>query len=109
MNPPYGTIEDEDGKKTSQAAAFCRKMIEEYEAGNVKEAIILVNSLHSQAWQAPLYDYVVCFVDHRIKFVSGDGEENKNPTMQNILVYLGTELQRFADVFSKFGYVMRKV
>jgi hypothetical protein len=68
-----------------------------------------VNSLHSQSWQAALYDYPICFVDHRIQFVSGDGEKNKNPTFQNIFVYMGPEPGKFAAVFSRFGYVMKRM
>jgi hypothetical protein len=105
MNPPYGKA-DEGG---SLAAAFCNKAISEYEAGNIDAGIILVNSLHSQAWQAPLYQYVVCFVDHRIQFISGDGEQNKNPTFQNIFIYLGAESEQFARTFSRLGYVMRSI
>jgi hypothetical protein len=104
LNPPYGLIDGE-----SLASAFCNKAVVEFAAGNVVECIILVNSLHSQKWQAPLYDHLICFVDHRIKFVSGDGEENKNPTFQNVFVYLGDREHRFAEVFSRLGYVMRKV
>lgn len=105
VNPPYG----KSSEYGSLAGAFCNKAMAEYETGNVQACIILVNSVHSQNWQAPLYDYTVCFVDHRIQFVSSDGEENKNPTFQNIFVYLGQNEQRFANAFAKFGYVMRKL
>ncbi len=101
VNPPYGV---ESGQ--SLAGQFCAKAIEEHAVGNASEVIILVNSVHSQKWQAPLYDYTVCFVDHRIKFVNGDSGENENPTFQNIFVYLGPRKEEFATVFSKFGYVM---
>jgi hypothetical protein len=105
MNPPYGT---ESGE--SVAGLFCQKAIEEYKKGNVTEAIILVNSSHSQKWQQPLYEFPICFVDHRIAFIaSGDGEPNKNPTFQNIFIYLGGNKEKFADEFSVFGYVMEKV
>ena len=105
VNPPYGKNEEYG----SLASAFCNKAMSEYESGSVSACIILVNSVHSQNWQAALYDYVVCFVDHRIQFISGDGEENRNPTFQNIFVYLGREEQRFAAAFKSFGYVMRKL
>jgi ParB family chromosome partitioning protein len=104
LNPPYGTVDGE-----SLAGLFCAKAVSEYESGNVEEAVILVNSSHSQRWQAPLYDYAVCFVDHRIKFVSGDGEQNENPTFQNIFVYLGKDRAKFGRAFSRFGYVMERV
>jgi len=104
MNPPYGKTDNND----SLAGAFCQKAIAQYEAGCIDACIILVNSLHSQTWQAPLYDYSVCFVNHRIQFISGDGEKNKNPTFQNIFVYLGPDEAKFATEFAKFGYVMKK-
>ncbi len=104
VNPPYGI---ESGQ--SLAGQFCCKAIEEHAAGNASEVIILVNSVHSQKWQAPLYDYAVCLVNHRIKFVNGDGGENENPTFQNIFIYLGPRKEDFAAIFSKFGYVMEKV
>jgi hypothetical protein len=105
MNPPYGRTPEH----RSLAAAFCNKALAEFDAGNIEAGIILVNSLHSQTWQAPLYNYAVCFVDHRIHFVSADGEENEAPTFQNVFVYLGTDLMKFAEVFSRFGYVMRRI
>ena len=104
VNPPYGI---ENGQ--SVAGQFCAKAIEEHATGNASEIIILVNSVHSQKWQAPLYDYAVCLVDHRIKFVNGDGGENENPTFQNIFIYLGPRKEDFAVAFSKFGYVMEKI
>jgi hypothetical protein len=106
MNPPYGKLED----GSSLAALFCDKAINEYQEDRVKAAIILVNSMHSQRWQSPLYSYPICFVDHRIKFVVGDGTaENKSPTFQNMFVYLGRDTQRFADVFDQFGFTMSKI
>jgi hypothetical protein len=104
LNPPYGRLNGD-----SLAGLFCDKAIAEYELGNTEQTIILINSVHSQNWQACLYEYPVCFVDHRIQFVSGDGEENKNPTFQNIFVYLGKNKQKFAEVFSEWGYVMEKI
>jgi hypothetical protein len=105
MNPPYGTT----AHGGSLAAEFCNKAIDEFRAGRVEACIILVNSVHSQSWQAPLFEYPFCLVDHRIQFVSADGEENKNPTFQNMFVYLGRDVGKFAEVFSRFGYVARKI
>jgi hypothetical protein len=105
VNPPYGRTPEGN----SLAAAFCVKAIEQFKVGNIEAGIILVNSLHSQSWQTPLYEHSVCFVNHRIHFVSGDGEENENPTFQNIFVYLGHEQKKFAEVFGRIGYVMGKV
>lgn len=105
LNPPYGRTESGD----SLAGAFCVKAIEQFEGGKIDAGVILVNSLHSQSWQAPLYEFPVCFVDHRIQFVSGDGELNKNPTFQNIFVYLGRDVSKFAAIFGRLGYVMKRI
>lgn len=112
LNPPYGVEKIEiDGvqRRVSLASAFCYRAIDQYERRNIDACIMLVNSLHSQTWQRPLYDFPICFVDHRIQFVSGDGEANENPTFQNIFVYLGTDEIKFASVFTRFGYVMRRI
>jgi phage N-6-adenine-methyltransferase len=105
LNPPYGRLPDGG----SLAAEFCNKAVDEFRAERVEACIILVNSLHSQSWQAPLFEYPICLVDHRIQFISADGEENKNPTFQNMFVYLGRDVGKFADLFSRFGYVVSKI
>jgi DNA N-6-adenine-methyltransferase (Dam) len=105
LNPPYGL----DENKNSLAGEFCKKAIYEYQIGNATAGIILVNSLHSQSWQAPLYRFPVCFVDHRIKFMSDDGRQNENPTFQNIFIYLGPNVGGFALTFARFGYVMQRL
>lgn len=101
LNPPYGTDKGE-----SVAGRFCNKAIAEYEAGRLEQCVILVNSVHSQKWQKPLYAFPVCFVDHRISFVNAEGEGNENPTFQNVFVYLGPDRDAFAQAFNAFGYVM---
>lgn len=104
LNPPYG----KDGQE-SMAGKFCRYAIHQHEIGNLEACVILVNSVHSQRWQAPLYDWPVCFVDHRIQFVNGEGLENKSPTFQNIFVYVGGDVLGFVEHFSPFGYVMGRI
>jgi hypothetical protein len=105
LNPPYGRTLGGG----SLAGEFCNKAIDEFMAGHLDACIILVNSVHSQPWQKPLYEYPVCLVNHRIQFVSADGEENENPTFQNIFVYLGDDVAGFARVFERFGYCVRKI
>ena len=104
LNPPYGI-----DKGQSRAGKFCLKAIAEYQTKRVSECIILVNSVHAQGWQRPLYDYPVCFVDHRISFVDAEGEINPNPTFMNMFVYLGENVRAFALEFARHGYVMERV
>ena len=58
LNPPYGDI----GPK------FVAKLIKAYEAGDVQEAILLVNNATETKWFRPLFEQTICFSDHRVKF-----------------------------------------
>jgi hypothetical protein len=103
LNPPYGI---EDGE--SNQARWSRRLIQEYEAGNVREAILLVNAVTGNGWFAPLKDYPICFPDARIRFYNADTEAGQ-PTHGNALVYLGPNIAEFVRVFSQFGAVMARL
>lgn len=103
MNPPYGTHDGE-----SNQARWSRRLIEEYRAGNVSEAIMLVNAVTGNAWFAPLKDFPICFPDGRIRFYNADTEAGQ-PTHGNALVYFGPNVARFVKVFSQFGAVMARL
>jgi hypothetical protein len=104
LNPPYGF--NDDGE--SNQAIWSKRLIEQYQLGITKEAILLVNASTASQWFKPLWDYPICFTDHRIKFYSS--EENSNqPTKDNCFVYFGKQLEKFVQVFSKFGSIVGKV
>jgi hypothetical protein len=93
LNPPYGKL-----KGKSQAGVWLQKLISEYKSGNVREAILLVNASTSESWFQSLYDYPICFTNHRIPFWSQDGK-GKAPTKGNVFTYFGKNVDRFASVF----------
>lgn len=110
-NPPYG-------KATK---LWIQKIITEFELGNIKEAILLVNANTSSKWFSSLWNYALCFTDHRIKFISGEEaiQQNKlilpgieykprkhQPTSGNVFVYFGDNQFRFKKIFEKFGNVV---
>lgn len=98
LNPPYGGL----------SGPFTAKLIEEYEAGAVLEAILLVNANSTDtAWFAPLWDHVLCFTDHRIDFQSPTGAKN-NSTHGSVFVYLGRDCPRFFEHFGQFGAVVSR-
>lgn len=103
LNPPYGTHEGE-----SNQARWSRRLIDAYRAGNVSEAILLVNAVPGNAWFAPLKDFPICFPDGRIRFYNADTEAGQ-PTHSNALIYLGPNVARFVKVFSRFGAVMARL
>jgi hypothetical protein len=96
-NPPYGDL----GPK------FVAKLIDEYENGEVSEAVLLVNPRTDAAWFQNLFDYTLCFTDHRIKFWK-DGGSSDSPTQGSVFVYLGMNKDKFSEVFGQFGAVVAK-
>jgi len=103
LNPPYGR--DEGG---SNQEAWSRRLIEQFEAGITKEAVLLVNANTEAKWFQPLYDYTICFTNHRIRFYNTQGTPNQ-PTQGNAFIYFGHQKERFTELFSTFGVVIRRI
>jgi len=98
LNPPYGGAQ----------AQFSAKLRAEYEDSRVSEGILLVNAAATDTeWFQPLWDYLLCFTDHRISFVSGNGQQKGN-TSGSVFVYFGQNQQRFAEIFNEFGTVVAR-
>ena len=102
LNPPYGI----DGKRSNQSR-WTQRLIEQYQAGITRQAVLLVNSKTSERWFQPLYEYPICFTDHRIRFYSPGRAEQ--PTTGNALVYLGPSVDTFVQVFRQFGRIVRTI
>jgi len=97
-NPPYGGL----------SGPFAAKLVEEYRTGNVDEAILLVNANSTDTqWFQPLWDYVLCFTDHRINFIAPQGSASGS-THGSVFVYLGSDADVFASVFGQFGAVVAR-
>ena len=103
LNPPYGRTAGE-----SNQAMWSKRLVAEYQAGNVAEAILLVNAATGNGWFTPLKDFPICFPDDRIHFYNSETEASQ-PTQSNALVYFGDRAARFVQVFSCFGAAMAKV
>lgn len=104
LNPPYGLDDNGD----SNVATWVAKLISEFNGGKVKEAILLVNATPERKWFQPLWQYPVCFTDHRIQFYNANGQSNQ-PTQGNAFVYLGPHKLTFAAVFADFGTVVSRM
>jgi ParB family chromosome partitioning protein len=102
LNPPF-----------SNPAPFTTKLIEEYEAGRTKAAILLVNNGTETKWgQALLRRYPVCFVGahdgygSRISFWKNDPDEPRTGNRYaQMIFYMGQTPDTFAEVFSQFGVI----
>lgn len=103
LNPPYSRRDGE-----SNQSLWSARLLFDYQQGNVKEAVLLVNAVPAERWWRPLWDFPVCFPDHRIRFYSPDGEP-QSPTHSNAFVYLGPQIDRFIDLFSAVGVVVGRL
>ncbi len=109
LNPPYGFTWDHgpDYGRSNQEL-WSRKLRERYEIDlTVTEAILLVNSATEAKWFQPLYNYLICFTDHRIRFYNTQGGSSQ-PTQGNALVYFGKQRKQFIKLFSRFGTVIER-
>ena len=102
LNPPYGR----DGGDSNQAL-WSARLIKAYCEGDVTEAVLLINAVTDRHWFQPLWDFPICFTDHRIRFYDQNGEAG-SPTHGNAFVYLGKQTTRFVELFSPFGVVVQR-
>lgn len=98
MNPPYA------GELIPRFAA---KMKQHVMAGDVTEAVILVNNATETGWFNELVDVAsaVCFPKGRVKFWSPD--RIAAPLQGQAIIYIGKNTDIFADAFTKFGWVAK--
>ena len=97
-NPPYSGF----------TGRFVGKLAEEWSAGRVAEAIILVTDATSSGWFQPLWDHLICFTSRRIHFETPTGEVTAGTPNGNAFVYFGPREKWpvFAAEFSAFGAVV---
>lgn len=93
MNPPYG----------DEVAAWVDRLVQAYEGEEIGEAIALLPARTDTNWFQPLKDHVLCFVKGRLRF---SGAENSAP-FPSVVVYMGSDVERFKAVFSDIGFCVR--
>jgi phage N-6-adenine-methyltransferase len=99
LNPPYGRL----------AGEFVTKLVWDHQTENVAAAVALVNAhCTDTAWFQQLWDYPLCFTDHRIDFDSGGRDKHTTSTHGSVFAYLGLEREAFAKEFGRFGAIVRR-
>lgn len=100
LNPPYGRY----------ISLWTEKVIQEFDQGNIQQAVILVRPASASAWYMDLSKrFAKCETYRRICFINADGEAQKQPPHGNIFFYLGDNEQRFREVFSTIGVVSKPI
>jgi phage N-6-adenine-methyltransferase len=98
LNPPYSQPLIED---------FIRKLLEEVDAGRVSSAITLTHNYTDTTWFHLLAGRAaaISFTKGRIKFTDSAGGTCA-PTQGQAFCYFGDDVERFADAFGSFGFVV---
>ena len=99
LNPPYCKAGN-----TSNQDRWTAKLLTEYSAGNVKEAILLVTSATETIWFHRLLSYPLCLVKGRLNFTTPNGKGG-GATKGSVFVYFGKQPTTFQKVFSRYGSV----
>lgn len=93
MNPPYGR----------EIGDWVDKLVMEYEAGNVTEAVALVPGRIDTAWYRRIAS-VACHVTGRLRFSGADPAP-----FPSVALYLGPNVDSFCAAFDGLGDIWRKV
>jgi len=104
LNPPYGRT----GGKSS-AGLWTKKLIHEFDCGHIEAAVLLVNADTDTGWFQPLWRFPVCFTSGRVNFYTFVRQHKYRNTHGSAFVYLGPYKDRFHDLFSPFGTIVKRV
>lgn len=78
-------------------------------AGNVEQAIILCLGMTNNPWFHPLLDFLLCIPNKaHIHFLRPDGTTSTFG-FPLAFIYLGHNEQKFIEVFSQYGKMVRAI
>ena len=102
VNPPFGRYHGH-----SNLGLWSSKLVAEYDAGNVAEAILVTTDAVCDLWFSVLKRrFPICFPDGRIAFMGPDGNRIRGNTKGTAVVYLGLHPEQFRQEFSPLGPVL---
>ena len=120
MNHPFGR--SEQSCKAECAKKICKKrgwhtadpipgnaewinhLVNEYKAGNVKQAICITFASQSAKWARPLRDFPRWIPDKRINYLDEEGNEIRGVTKDSMVTYMGDNLFSFVQNFTNTSY-----
>lgn len=92
INPPYSA---------ALIKKFTAKFFEEYQAGNVKQGIMLTNSGTDTLWNKPLQNGVQLYTNGRISFLQPDLTPKGKGGRGQCFTYFGPNPKKFIEVFTR--------
>lgn len=115
LNPPYGDGNQYQKDKNTVGAmrAWVGKLIECHKAGFVKQGILCCTLENGAKWFNRLWDYTICFPDHKVRFYGSIPSERWDEKYSHfhgtIFVYLGPNEDKFVEEFSEFGTIAKRI
>ena len=86
-------------------ALWIQKAVDEYQSGRVSQLINICYLSSSEKWIRPLLGYPICIIHGRTNYIGLDGTVKKGVQKGSCCFYLGSNKQKFKEVFSKIGTV----
>jgi hypothetical protein len=99
MNHPFSKKHNSD---------WIKKLVAEFNCGHIKEAICICFCSSSERWFRPLLDFPQCFLHKRVNYIDHGGVVMKGVTKGSVVTYLGSNTERFRDVFESLGTIKVK-
>lgn len=104
LNPPYAM---------PHIKSFTHKLVDSFGSGSVREGILLTNNATDTEWFHTAMNActALCFTRGRIRFLeasNGELVEKGAPTHGQAFFYFGPQIDRFTQVFSRFGIVVSR-
>lgn len=81
------------------------KLIDEYKNGDVTEAVIITFASTSEGWFRPLLKFPQMYPNGRVNYFDQSGKKVGSVTKGSVVTYLGSNLDKFKECFSKFGVI----
>lgn len=99
-NPPYSS--DLIGK-------FATRIVGEFIAGRVKQAITLTNNATDTGWFEALAEHAtgMCTLRGRVRFLDPQGKPSGAPLQGQVIMYFGDDFEAFKREFSQLGRVWK--
>jgi ParB family chromosome partitioning protein len=102
LNPPYSKSEGKSNQET-----WAKKLIDEYQSGRVKAAILLSKAAFGYNWFEKLFrDWPVCLSTERIAFIKPDGTTDGMAKHSTAFFYFGCKLDEFIEIFKEWGCII---
>jgi len=106
VNPPYGA-DREAGTTIKQWMRRCAEAFQQHDSEVLALVPVATNTAHWKLYVWGAATAVAFLYDTRLKFLVNGQGGGKGAPMSCAMVYWGSDYSRFANIFTKFGAVVK--